>query len=870
LARRTILPEPDFRRLFESAPGLYLVLLPDPHFSIIAVSDAYARATLIERDQVLGKGLFEAFPDNPNDPEASGVSNLRDSLLRVVRGKVPDAMAVQKYDIRKPEEQGGGFEERYWSPVNSPVFGEGGALCYIIHRVEDVTEFMRLKKCGTETSKALQDKVEKAESEVYARAQEIQVANRNLRDAHEQLKRLFRRVKELDEIKTQFFANVSHELRTPLALILGPVQQLLSESALSESQREMLDVVARNATTLLHHVNDLLDVAKLEAGKMSLNYAAVDLAKLLRIAAAHFETVLQTKGVTFHVEAPETLPVQIDEEKIQRVVMNLLSNAFKFVPAGGWIHLSVQAIDGHAVVRVADNGPGVSPALRAAIFERFRQGEAPAGSRGAGGTGLGLAIAKDFVELHHGTISVKDTPGGGATFLIELPVKAPEGVEVRSANRTDLSSERARAEILSLRAQLAPAPAAAAPSTAHGGQPLALVVEDNPDMREFIAITLRSDFRVALAENGEEGLARALELKPDVILSDVMMPRMTGDRLIAELRKHRDFDSVPVILLTARADDELKFHLLGTGCQDYLTKPFSPEELRVRARNWASVKLTREILSRELSSRSGDLTTLAQDLARKKQDLQIALDSLLVAKRQAEQANEAKTYFLNMISHELNTPLTSLLMTLQLISRRGLQVGEGRDFDRILSASNRLKELIETLLQYSRAESGKLQVDPSPIDLAKLARELLEEVTPLARGKGLRLVLDDVPATSPFRCDPRLLRLVLNNLLTNAIKYTERGEVRLTLGRDDGHLHASVRDTGVGIAREDQSRIFEPFVQLGTWRERASVAGVGLGLTLVAQVVGALGGQIHVESEPGKGSAFRVRIPEARRTRTSV
>src|SRR5581483_3040357 len=193
--------QPDFRALFESAPGLYLVLAPD--LKIVAASDGYLRATMTQRQAILGRGIFEVFPDNPDDPTATGVRNFSTSLERVLRDRAPDVMAVQKYDIRRPDAEGGGFEERYWSPVNSPVFGPGGEVAFVIHRVEDVTEFVRLKRRGVEQDKLAQEmrvRAEQMEAEIFLRAQELQEANRQLRQANDELGRmkaeLERRVQE--------------------------------------------------------------------------------------------------------------------------------------------------------------------------------------------------------------------------------------------------------------------------------------------------------------------------------------------------------------------------------------------------------------------------------------------------------------------------------------------------------------------------------------------------------------------------------------------------------------------------------------------------------------------------------------------------
>jgi PAS domain S-box-containing protein len=603
-------PKPDFRAIFEASPGLYLVLAPDaPRFTVVAVSDAYARATKTKREEILGKGIFEVFPDNPDDLGASGVRNLAASLSRVASQRVPDAMAVQKYDIRRPDEEGGGFEERWWSPVNSPVLGPRAELHYIIHRVEDVTDFVRLKQAGVEQRRAadrLQTRAERMEAEVYLRGQEIQEANRQLRVANERITRLYDQTKELDGLKMQFFANVSHELRTPLSLIVGPAQRMVEAAETSPGARRDLEVILRNARTLQRHVDDLLDVAKLDAGRMKLEYADVDVTHLVRFVASHFDLLAQEKQLQYEIDVAEGVRAQVDPAKLSRIALNLLSNAFKFTPSGGRVRLSLRQAEERLVIEVADSGAGIAPEKREAVFERFRRLECePRGH--AGGTGLGLAIVRDLAALHGGTVTARDAPEGGSLFVVDLPRNAPGAVTTREASPSDSETETLRQTVRDLRSP--EAPAVVPTPVGHGA--MVLVVEDNRDMNRFICESLAFGYRVVAAHDGAEGLEKACNLRPDLVISDIMMPKMGGEALVHEIRKREELARVPIILLSARADDELRLRLLREGAQDYLTKPFSVEELRVRVGNLVERKRAEEQLRRAEAIASGIIAVSA-------------------------------------------------------------------------------------------------------------------------------------------------------------------------------------------------------------------------------------------------------------------
>ena len=664
------------------------------------------------------------------------------------------------------------------------------------------------------------------------------------------------------ELETQLFANVSHELRTPLALILGPTERLLSGPGLSAAQRTDLEVVARNARSLLKHVGDLLDVAKAEAGKLAPTYCETDLAELVRATGAHFDGFAADRRIEYTVDAAPPLPAELDTGKLQRALLNLLSNAFKFTPVGGRVRCAARATpDGRLVIEVADSGPGVPATQRDAVFERFRQLETGA-TRRFGGTGLGLAIVRDFVEIQRGQVSIGDAPEGGALLTIELPAHAPPGALVTSPDDSAVMLRAMVRETLdSLRE-----PTEAPPASTRAGLPLVLVVEDNADMNRFVARTLAPDFRVASALDGQKGLELCVALKPDLVVSDVMMPVLSGDALVREIRARPELDSVPIILLTAKTDDALRVRLLREGAQDYLAKPFFAEELCARVKNLVTMKRARDILQNDLASRTRDLESLAREVAQRRRELETALDSARVARDHADRASAMKTSFLRMVSHELRTPLTSLKLNLERLVRsrdRSLTPRQHDMLRKIATASVRLQELIESLLEYARIEGGRLRVSIEPFDVRALCEGVIEELGPQAEQKGITLRLSPVPELAPLASDPRLVRLVVVNLVGNAVKFTQEGEVLVSITGGAGDHAVCVRDSGPGIPPEDHERIFEPFEQMEPLPNKHT-RGVGLGLSIVKEMVEALRGRIELDSAVGSGSTFTVTLPSLR------
>jgi signal transduction histidine kinase len=341
-----------------------------------------------------------------------------------------------------------------------------------------------------------------------------------------------------------------------------------------------------------------------------------------------------------------------------------------------------------------------------------------------------------------------------------------------------------------------------------------------------------------------------------------MMPGAPGDALVQRLRGDPELAGLPVLVLTAKADAALRARLLSEGALDWVAKPVSIPELRARVRNLVAMKRARDLLQAELTDQAEDVERLAAELARRRREVQTALDAMRFAREQADRASAQKTTLMRLVSHELRTPISALVLQVERLRRDANQLSPyHRDaVGRMRSATTRLAGLVESLLEYSRIEAGRMRLEPEPLDAARIAADVVEELRPQAAQKGLALSSSPPGAASRLETDARLLRLVLLNLVQNGIKFTDAGSVTVKVEEADGVHRLAVSDTGRGVAKEDQGRIFEPFEQLETIAQKHT-PGIGLGLTLVREMVSALGGRNTVDSEPGRGSTFVVTLP---------
>jgi signal transduction histidine kinase len=670
---------------------------------------------------------------------------------------------------------------------------------------------------------------------------------------------LYEKARAADTMKTRLFANVSHELRTPLTLVLGPAERLAEAGNLTLDQRRDIDVVIRNARTLLKHVNDLLDVSRLESGRLELTYFDADAGGLLQRAASHFSGIARERQIDLVLDCPEWLRAELDEDKIDRVFLNLLSNAFKVTPQGGIIRCSLREMPGDRLLfEVADSGPGVPPADRERIFGRFEKLD-NGSSRPMRGTGLGLSIVREFVEAHRGTVKLDDAPEGGARFQVLLPRHAPPSTVVHQDDPVPSGETRAARDQTIAELQQPDAMSGPRPSS---GRARVLVVEDNQDMNRFVRDTLSNDFQVFGATDGESGLAAIVRERPDLVVTDLMMPRVSGDELVRSLRRRAEFADLPVLVLTAKADESLRVNLLGEGSLDYILKPFSASELLARVRNLVAMKRARDVLQNEVHSQVRDLETLACELADQKRELASTLEAVRQARNQAEKASRVKSTFLRMVSHELRTPLAAIQLQVDRLAREADQFPDRHRavLLRCQGSIRRLARLVESVLEYTRMESGRLDVSRRTFNPREIVDEVLSLTAPHAEQKELHVSVSAPDVLPLVESDPRLMRLVLLNLVENAVKFTEAGEIEVGVDVVASTLKLSVRDSGPGISKEAQALIFEPFEQIGP-AENKHLPGIGLGLTLVREMVAALGGRVELHSIPGEGATFTVTLP---------
>lgn len=411
----------DFQVLFESTPHPYLILLADLNFTILAVNDCYLEATNTTREEIIGRALFAVFPDNPTDSLATGVSDLRASLERVINKKVQDSMGVQKYDI--PQKNSSEFEVRYWSPINTPVFDKNGDIQFIIHRVEDVTEYIH-----THTNDWEQERINQVEAEVLRSSQKVKESNRQLKLINKELekreielKKMNQKLKEINQFENEFIGNVNHELRTPLTSIRGALGLVIAGvcGELPEKMRNLLEISYKNCERLIFLINDILDLKKIESGNFRLNIDEINVRSfILQAIDLNRAYCDKLKVQILLVEPILNLNIVADSDRLMQVITNLISNAAKFSDEGGQIEIATLELEDRVRISITDHGPGIPDEFRNRVFEKFAQAN---NTKGKAGSGLGLNISKTIIGQFGGEIGFTSEVNKGSTFYFDLP-----------------------------------------------------------------------------------------------------------------------------------------------------------------------------------------------------------------------------------------------------------------------------------------------------------------------------------------------------------------------------------------------------------------------------------------------------------------
>ncbi|HEY4789576.1 MAG TPA: ATP-binding protein, partial [Bacteroidales bacterium] len=441
------------------------------------------------------------------------------------------------------------------------------------------------------------EKVEKQKIEIEKQNKEIQEKNAELEEKQEEinaqkekillqkaeLEEINRELILIDEMKSSFFTNISHEFRTPLTLIMGPLESLL-ENTTDKKLAAEYSLMLRHSERLFLLINQLLDISKIEKGKMQLVLKEANMNTAIRTITSSFEPFASDKGISIYLEEKDNdIRAFFDADKLEKILYNLLSNAFKFTEKDGKIEVQIQrsANKKNVEITVKDNGIGIQAEKLPHIFDRFYQVEENKSHQyGDGGTGIGLALTKELVTLHEGTIEVSSIPGSGTTFKISLPI---DKTSYTGENIT-FKDEELEAKISGLlnAPNYMPEPGNIPVNKPSDNRKTILIVEDNPDMRTHLVKSISNRYHLEEASNGEDGIQKAVDLQPDLILSDIMMPGVDGLRLTLAIKENPLTSHIPVIILTAKADEESKLEGLLLHADDYITKPFRMKELMAR------------------------------------------------------------------------------------------------------------------------------------------------------------------------------------------------------------------------------------------------------------------------------------------------
>jgi len=668
-------------------------------------------------------------------------------------------------------------------------------------------------------------------------------------------------LKKLDKLKDEFLANTSHELRTPLNGIIGITESLIEGAAgkLPEGAIENLKIISSSGRRLASLVNEILDFSKLRQNQMILKYKAVNLYKIVQNIFDLSLFSLKSKPIKLINNIDEYMPyIYADENRLIQIFHNIIGNAIKFTYKGS-IRVEAELLsDTHVIIKIIDTGIGIAHDVQQKIFKSFVQIDGSS-SRKYGGTGLGLSITKMLVDLHNGKIDVESEPDKGTTIILTMPINDKKNslddrlLPSENDNSDDLITINYQAK-LSMYKDDPPSVDSIGETSQNDKAMNILAVDDEPvNLRVLKNYLQHKQFNLTTVSSGFEALKLIKENKSSdqkfhIVLLDVMMPEMTGYEVNIEIRKTFNLFEMPVILLTAKDQPGDLLKGFSSGANDYITKPFLSSELLARINIHGNLQKAYEKLQKEVIAQTTELQKTNKELE--------------IAKKEAFASAKAKSSFLANMSHEIRTPMNGVIVAAELALEKELSPEVKHYLDIIYFSGKTLLGIINNILDLSKIDSGKFDLETGPFDLNHILERIAEMFIPRTMNKQIELLIDigiDVPTL--LIGDSLRLQQILINLVGNAIKFTpEAGNILIgveCLHQTDTEVELQflVKDTGIGIKKEYLDDLFAAFTQADSSTSR-KYGGTGLGLSICKQFVELMNGKIWVESELNKGSIF--------------
>jgi signal transduction histidine kinase len=701
------------------------------------------------------------------------------------------------------------------------------------------------------------------------RNDEIGVVARTFDRLMEQLQQSFSQINEknrelerLDKLKDRFLANTSHELKTPLNGIIGLCESILDGigGPVSPVAAKTINTVMQSARRLFILVNDILDFSKMKSGDIELKIQPVDVRVVSEVALSLALQMAATKDIDLVNRIPEDLSLAFaDENRLQQIMINLVGNAVKFTHEGS-VTLTAKQEGDFIKVSVKDTGIGIAADKIDQIFNAFEQADGST-AREYGGTGLGLSISKKLVTLLGGTLTVASMLQEGSTFSFTLPVSTDQDrkkfTQQKKADAQTLL-QRIESDILSYEKEN-DLPAVNKNASAHEKDDFSkatiLIVDDDPVNVQVLKNHLHlRNYQTIAAQDGFRALDMFEAHKPDIILLDLMMPRMSGLDVCRELRKTYPAHEKPIIILTAKNQIRDLQDGFKHGANDYLTKPFSKNELLARIENQLKLLET----TNQLKNHGKRLEEVVN---RRTSELEKTVKKLQSAMKRAEAATNSKSEFLANMSHEIRTPMNAIIGFTHLTLKTQLSARQRNYLEKIDASGKSLLEIINDILDFSKIEAGKLNLEKANFQLTEVMERLSDMLHTAAQQKGLTLIIEIDEETPPTLIGDGLrLGQILINLVGNAIKFTETGQILVNTSviettKEWSRLKFSVHDTGIGLMKEQSQIIFESFTQADGSVSR-KFGGTGLGLAICKKLVEMMHGKIWAEGQPGEGSTF--------------